>query len=291
MLYAFHTLDKGWSCPISLKNALERLGHIVKDFNLYALEDGKSIGYTDQGLRDFLDQQSSFDAIFLMDYGQFFSPLFKYIEIPAIAEMGDDPQAFNANLLKAPYFNVLLSPDYVSTQKYVQAGYNAKWFTHWSDLDIHHELPEVKPDKFIVTSVDENRGNGFIKKLRGQLGDIFLDDRYFYAFDHTRFMARGRAVLQHSQFGEITRRPIEAMACGKLVFTDRLSPERNFESLFTHGESIVFYDGLEDCVQKIKHFSQHLDIVQQIAENGRKIVLAAHTSDVRAKQLMEYVNV
>lgn len=290
MLYAYHILDNGWSTPIGLKNALERLGHTTEDFNLYELdENGRSIGYTDAGLSEFLDQQHNFDFLLHMDYGMFFSPLFKYVTIPKVLEAGDDPQKFPQNFIKAADFDLILTPDHVVLKKYQEAGYTAKYFGHHADQDIHVNLPEIVPDKFIVTTVDENRGNGLIKYLRANLNSLWLDDRYFYASDHTRFLNRGLAVFQKSQFGEITRRPFEAAACGRLIFADRLVPERKFESIFTHGESIIFYNNKEDALQKILHYAQNIEETKRIAQNGQKIVLEEHTTDVRAKQLIKHV--
>ncbi len=287
-LFAHHKLDRGWSTPISLINALIRLGHRVTWYNLYKLDKkGRSLGYTDEGLKAFIDEQTYYDLLLHFDYGQFYSPLFNYVMIPKIAELGDDPQAFNGNFAKATMFDLCLTPDYPSLEKYRQNAINAYWFTHWADSTIHKSL-DTQPDKFLVTTVDEARGDGLIQKLRKEFPKDFLDERYFYAEEHTKFMARGHAVLQRSQWGEITRRPFEAAACGKLIFADRLAPERLFENIFEDGESIVFYDNFDDLVGKIRYFSMNLDETRRIARNGQRVVLEGHTADHRAKELISH---
>ena len=64
-------------------------------------------------------------------------------------------------------------------------------------------------------------------------------------------------VVQHSRWGEVTRRIFEGMACGKMVLCDRLNESKKLEELFVDGEDIVYYDDMVDCINKINEYSDN----------------------------------
>ena len=289
-LYAFHCLDRGWSCPISILNQFEKIGHQVSHFNLYMLDQsGKGVGYTDRGLLELIDQQNDFEFCILFDYGQFFSPLLANIDIPLIQESGDDIQAFQQNVRKAPYATYIITPDLRAFKKYRDMGYNAFHLPHWADPDIHYEREEVLQNYFITTTIDEGRGNGVVPYMRRKLGELWNDDRFFYGADYPKYMCKGHAVFQHSQFSEWTRRIPEACACKRLVFTDRIPEETGIYNSYKDGIDIVYYRSWPEAVKKIKYYNNHLDEVAKIAENGYNVTMANHTSIIRAKQILNLV--
>ncbi len=60
--------------------------------------------------------------------------------------------------------------------------------------------------------------------------------------------------------------------------TDRLPSERGLDTLFTDGEDIVFYDSMEDAIEKINFYSKNDKERERIANNGYQNVLNNHTS-------------
>jgi spore maturation protein CgeB len=84
-------------------------------------------------------------------------------------------------------------------------------------------------------------------------------------------------VIQNSRWKEITRRLFEAMACGKLVITDRLSAETGLSEIFIDGEDIVYYDEMFDCIEKINHYTENEEERERIAHNGMIKVLHNYT--------------
>lgn len=295
-LYAYHDTDRGWSCPISLITQFQSLGHMVDSFNMYQLENGHGVAYTDAGLRKFLDRQSDYDAFILFDYGMFYSPLLSYIRIPSAMESGDDPQCFPRNFNKAQYFDYIFSPCKQSTIEYRRRGFEAMHLPHWCDPLIHYPMSDVLRRYFIVTTVDEGRGNGIVHFMRAKLKDLWKDDRFFYGVDHTKFMNSGIAVFQCSQFGEWTRRIPEACACGRLVFADRISADTGIYDVYKpHEDSdypcVVYYDNWKDAVEKILYYNDHQDEAQKIAHNGHELTMTNHTSEIRAKQILEFLEI
>ena len=47
--------------------------------------------------------------------------------------------------------------------------------------------------------------------------------------EHTEFLNKGLMVVQHSRWGEVTRRIFEGMACGKMVLCDRLDKSKKLD--------------------------------------------------------------
>ncbi len=294
LLAAFHVHDKGWSTTIAIQNAMEDMGHQVDRFNLYRLnEDGVGIEYTDDGLRDFLDQQYNYDFLLHCDYGQFHTHLLSSVLIPSIQESGDDPQAFNSNFLKAQYFDYILSPDKRCVEFYKKDGLKCLWWTHFADPQIHKPF-DINKDKLVITSCEEGRQGGVIKYVRDKLDvidkKIWLNDRFFYGVDHAKFMCRGSIVFQASQFKEVTRRMFEAAACKRMILTDRIDPNTGVYDLFPDGIAAVYYNSWADAVDKILYYRDHPEEVEKIATEGYRVVMENHTVVHRVGALLDLIN-
>lgn len=288
--YAYHNLDCGWSCPISLLNEFERIGHQVYHYNLYKLdENGNGIGNSDEELIKLIDEQDQYDMMLHMDYGSYYSSLFANIRIPKTLEAGDDYQAFRVNFAKAQFFDYIFTPDKNCYLKYKEVGFNVIWLTHWADTTIHFPYSDVDTDKLVVTTCDEDRGNGIIKYLKSKLDPgLWLDDRFYYANDHSKFMCRGKIVFQKSKWGEITRRPFEAAACKRMVMMDELDENTGIYDIFKPNIDAIYYRNHKDALDKINYYSTHLDELDEIANNGYKKVINGHTQIHRAKALLKF---
>ena len=186
-----------------------------------------------------------------MDWGRHLSPVLSKLRDTGafcVMEAGDDPQNFTRNLIKAPWFDLILSPDIRSVNAYNQQGYNAVWWTHFADTNIHYSL-NTEPQYIAVSS----RGAGsseILDMLAHHYEGQVINQNGWQGEEHTKFLNSGKIVIQHSRWGEITRRIFEGMACGKLVITDRLSKETMLENLFVDGKDIILYDDLLDCAEK-----------------------------------------
>ena len=117
-------------------------------------------------------------------------------------------------------------------------------------------------------------------------GDI-INKNGWEGKEHTEFLNSGKIVIQHSRWGEITRRIFEGMACGKLVITDRLAEEVELESLFIDGENIILYDDIQDCAEKIAYYNNNPTERKEIAWNGYQKVLNNHTQKQRVDLIIQ----
>jgi spore maturation protein CgeB len=117
-------------------------------------------------------------------------------------------------------------------------------------------------------------------------GDI-INQSGWEGKEHTEFLNSGKIVIQHSRWGEITRRIFEGMACGKLVITDRLNEEVELDSLFIDGENIILYDDIQDCAEKIAYYNNNPMERNEIAWNGYQKVLNNHTQIQRVDLIIQ----
>lgn len=223
-----------------------------------------------------------------MDWGRHLSPVLSNLRSTGafcIMEAGDDPQNFERNVIKAPWFDLILSPDIRAVNKYNELGYKAEWWTHFADTRIHH--PMDIEEKYIAVS---SRGKGSSQILdtlaEHYQGDI-INQNGWEGKEHTKFLNSGKMVIQHSRWDEITRRIFEGMACGKLVITDKLSKETLLENLFIDGEDIILYNDLVDCAHKIAYYNEHDNEREHIAKNGYNKVLQYHTQKQRVDLIIE----
>lgn len=284
-----------WSTPLSLATEFQSRGWEVQIFSLLS-EAGN---YTDAGIRMMFDQIRgggySPDIIFYLDWGRFDSPYLDkdlYSKAFWIQEAGDDPQNYEKNFPKSDRFNLILTPDYVSCEHY-KAGFggldmddrNAIWFTHWADTVIHHPM-NITPQYTAVST----RGYGsspILDHLSHTLGGSFRNKSGYDGIAHSEALQQGKIVVQHSRWGEITRRIFEAMACGRMVLTDELDSKTRLDTLFKEGEEIVFYDSFEECLDMIQYYNVNAKEREAIALAGKNAVLKSHTQYQRVNTILE----
>jgi len=232
-IFAHRPTDK-WNTPLAVVEEFKSRGW---DTSIYSLFDSND-NYVDDNVYKLLETKP--DVILHMDWGRHLSPVLSKLRNTGafcIMEAGDDPQNFERNVVKAPWFDLILTPDIKSVNEYINRGFNAVWWTHFADIKIYKPL-EIK-EKYVAVS---SRGRGS-SQILDALADYYYGDiinqNGWEGEEHTKFLNSGKMVIQHSRWGEITRRIFEGMACSKLVITDRLHKDVCLENLFTEGEDII----------------------------------------------------
>lgn len=287
-----------WNIPLSFYYEFKRLGHEVKIFNNLN-EDQPGItqldsrAWNEEGLKQLLKEanEGTFvpDLIFHLDFGLFNSSLLNKIYFPKatwIYESGDDPQCFsyNFNKVKRANFDLIMSPDIRAVQKYTECGFKAVWLPHFADPLFLGE--EIKPIYDAITS--RHFSEPFFLELKNRLGNqFFARDEFANEKDHLSFLKQGKIVVQNSKYKEITRRIFEGMLANRLVITDRPDPDTKIDLIFRENEDIVYFDTIEDCVDKIKYFSENKKERDRITTNGHTKVVKNHTIQKRVQKLLE----
>jgi hypothetical protein len=165
-IFAYKETDK-WNTPLSVVEEFKSRGW---DTSIYSLFD-YSGNYVDDNVYKLLSTKPN--VIMHMDWGRHLSPILSKLRDTGaycIMEAGDDPQNFERNVIKAPWFDLILSPDIRSTNKYKELGYNAKWWTHFADTKIHQ--PSTVEEKYIAVS---SRGKGS-SQILDTLADYYSGD-------------------------------------------------------------------------------------------------------------------
>lgn len=299
MFYAnWEKFGEPWSTPLGFRWELESRGHDVRVYNLYH-SDGDFLprktvrSYSGEAWNkfnfDFKNRGYKPDAVLVMDYGVYdYAGMNKqyFPDIPFILEAGDTPQSTRMHAQKVSKFHGVFTPDWESSQIFTQMGVKSLWATHWADTRVFHGGYDVKPEFDVVSTCG---GRKVTAQIQAALGSRFNNERYFFGEEHAKRLMMGHIVFQCSQFGEITRRPFEGMACGRMVLTDRLPECTRMHELFVDGEDIVYYNSAEDAIDKINYYTSHPEERERIARNGAAKIAAAHTIGHRVNELEDLI--
>jgi len=275
-----HKPNETWSTPLSLLNEFKERGW---ETEIVSIPNGD-----DSQLQLWIQQDTPTDIVLFMDWGRFDSKwLDKNLKTNSfwIQESGDDPQNFERNYPKANRFHYTITPDKQSAQEYRNRGINAEWVPHWADTMVQFPM-NLEPQYVAVTSRGKG-GSEFLDYLTNWAEGAVGNQNGMDAKQHTEFLNKGLMVVQNSRWGEITRRIFEGMACGKLVLTDNLSPEKGLRDIFIDGEDIVYYDDMFDCIEKMNYYNENEEERERIAYNGMAKVIANHTQIQRVDKLIE----
>ncbi len=113
----------------------------------------------------------------------------------------------------------------------------------------------------------------------------------FFGFDMFRLLKKSKIVL--NIHGDVAGdyagnvRLFEATGVGSCLLTDN---KKNLTELFDVDKEIVAYEGIEDCIEKIKWLLTHDAERKRIAESGQQRTLSSHTVEERCKKIIEIIN-
>lgn len=264
-----------WSTPMALIKEFQIRGWQTEIISIGSNRTGQ---YHDLKLQRWVELKPDSDVVMFMDWGRFDSPYLDKNLVPNafwIQESGDDPQNWERNSPKAHKFHYTITPDYDSYLKYKEMGINVEWITHFADTRIQYPM-NLEPEFVAVTTRGFGNSN-FLDYLTTWSEGAIGNKNGMNGLEHTQFLNKGLMVIQNSRWGEITRRIFEAMACGKLVLTDRLNPSKKLEELFIEGEDIVYYNDMFDCIEKMNYYNENEEERERIAHNGMMKVLNNYT--------------
>jgi hypothetical protein len=275
-----HKPNEMWSTPLSLLNEFKERGW---ETEIVPIPNGD-----DSALQLWIQQDTPTDIVLFMDWGRFNSKwLDKNLKPNSfwIQESGDDPQNFERNYPKANRFHYTITPDKVSAEEYRNRGINADWVPHWADTIV--QFPMNLDAKYVAVTSRGRGGSAFLDYLTDWAEGAIGNQNGMGAEEHTKFLNKGLMVIQNSRWKEITRRIFEAMACGKMVLTDRLDESTGLSDMFIDGEDIIYYDEMFDCIEKINYYNENEEERERIAYNGMAKVIANHTQIQRVDKLIE----
>jgi radical SAM superfamily enzyme YgiQ (UPF0313 family) len=105
-------------------------------------------------------------------------------------------------------------------------------------------------------------------------------------------LAEGSAVINFPSFGKIyTGRIFEGMASGRPVITVRIEDRPLSESLFEDGKDILLYpkSNPSRLAEQIKGILREPEFGQRLAMNARDKLLGFHTTEIRIRQILDWI--
>ena len=286
-IYAYEE-GEVWSTPMALIKEFQLRGWKTE---IISIGSNKTGHYHDLKLQRWLELNPQTDIMMFMDWGRFDSPYLDKNLLPNtfwIQESGDDPQNFERNYPKANRFHYTITPDKQSAQEYRNRGINAEWINHFADTMV--QFPMNLEPKYVAVTSRGIGGSQFLDYLTNWAEGAVGNQNGMDAKEHTQFLNSGLMVIQNSRHKEITRRIFEAMACGKMVLTDRLNESTGLSEMFIDGEDIVYYDEMFDCIEKMNYYNENEEERERIAHNGMIKVLHNYTQVQVVDKLIEKYN-
>jgi GT2 family glycosyltransferase/tetratricopeptide (TPR) repeat protein/2-polyprenyl-3-methyl-5-hydroxy-6-metoxy-1,4-benzoquinol methylase len=98
--------------------------------------------------------------------------------------------------------------------------------------------------------------------------------------------SRARIVINCSLNNDLNMRVFEALSCGALLITDRLTANGQ-EELFQDRVHLVEYESQKEALDLIGYYLSHEDERRAIAEAGHQEVIARHTYRHRMERVLE----
>jgi len=284
-IYAYD--GEEWSTPMALINEFKKRGW---ETDIVSIGSNRTGIYEDSKLKEWIQSDTHSDIILFMDWGRFDSKwLDKNLKPSAfwIQESGDDPQNFERNFPKSNRFHFTITPDHDSYLEYKRRGIDAEWVTHFADTVIQYPMG-LDPEYVAVTTRGFGNSN-FLDYLTHWADGSVGNRNGMEGLEHSKFLNKGLMVIQNSRWGEITRRIFEAMACGKMVLTDRLPDNKKLNEIFIDKQDIVYYEAgnMFDCIEKMNYYNEHDEEREIIANNGLKKVLENYTQIQIVDKLIE----
>ena len=92
--------------------------------------------------------------------------------------------------------------------------------------------------------------------------------------EYSKMLSKCRFAFNRSMDRDVNMRFFEAIAIGKLLFTDYLPAQAE---LAEDGKHYIAYKNSQDLVQKVKYYLAHKEEAKKIASAGSAFVRADHT--------------
>lgn len=122
-------------------------------------------------------------------------------------------------------------------------------------------------------------GKTYKRRIDTLIKNHYVGARYAKILGQSRILPFGSGV----HVGPV-QKYFEGRACGCLIMTNETSEDELLG--FVDGENYVKIS-LKDWREKLIYYAKHRDEAEEIAMNGRRLILEKHTHEVRAREFME----
>lgn len=102
--------------------------------------------------------------------------------------------------------------------------------------------------------------------------------------DTAKKFSQSRILLNESVLQDMNMRTFEAMACKQMLLTEDVPP---IHGLFEDKKHLVLFKTIDEAVEKAKYYLANPEERKAIAEAGYQEVLAKHTYNHRAREILK----
>lgn len=276
-----------WTTAVYLEKALRRRADVV-----YA---GTERGSAETGMQgaDFWAARSGIardDVFFYVDSGVPFFPK-SMGELPCltVCYLIDVHVDLPTRLEMAKFFDVVLvaQKDYVPV--FEKKGFkNVRWLPLAGEPSVYQRLqcPWVYDIGFVGHVTENSRRKRLLEKIA----------RRYHVNDYRKFVSptessviysSSKMVFNCSARGDLNMRVFEALSCGRFLLTDKI--ENGQPELFTDRYHLAVYRGEEELMELIEYYGAHEKEREEVAGQGRDLIMERHTYDLRAQEILEIV--
>ena len=304
----------GYTLAFSLIAEMRKKGIHVDEFNMI---NAMNLYQPDIPLQILQKAKYKYDAVFVLDLGYLNDSRIhrSNFSCPVVLLAGDNPQSFprikwhgikklkqtitrrsSSNYfgsylgheVTAHNYDGVVTSDKQTVKKYERLGVYSLWFPYWADTKLFFPGDTRKP--FDVVTVMTPRTNRIttMKKLERSFMFRYSNGLGRHGMEAANHYRSGSLVFNKSNYGEITMRVPEAMACGALLLTDHIHAETGLYDLFEPGKEIVTYRSDAELFDKIDFYISNEFERRKIAECGTKKVLEFHTQSTRTEALLNF---
>lgn len=257
----------------------------------YLSEHPESISQICSGLpiQNILPKDKVDLLLYIDPVGQFFPTGLENLTCPTAIYLIDVHQNLEQRLAMAHFFDYVFvaQKDYIRT--FLEAGIkNVFWLPLACDPDYHISAKTLENYLYDIGFV----GNcGLIGSERRQLLELLEKNFKINSFER-RYLpeeigaiySQSRLVFNYSIKGDVNMRTFEALCGGRLLLTNAIP--NGLEELFTDRQHLVIYRNSEELIQLVRYYLEHPEEREAIAKAGQALVLAKHTYQQRAEQIL-----
>lgn len=156
------------------------------------------------------------------------------------------------------------------------------WLPLAADPEIHRPVPSEERFDLGICGSEGGLHNRRTRRLARLSLHFSVGKKRVFLEEMSRFLSECRLLFNSSVNSDLNMRVFESLAIGKCLLTD---PVPGLLDLFREDKDLVLYDD-PDLIEKARYLLDSPRERAEIAENGRRRVLAAHTYDHRARALL-----
>jgi len=264
--------------PLYWRHALETLGHKVIRFT----SQNEPLGH------------GEFDLYLWIDWGEDaltgilpYKPICMKDHHPSAYVTSDTHLGFEYRLEKAKEFDYVFCNQERAVREFGERGVEARWLPHAVEPRAYPNKPECikKYDVGFVGFVTFEKRADALDRIYREFPNFFYGQRLFE--EAAEVYRKSRIVFNTSADDDVNMRLFEVLATGAFLLTEHVPTIGDFGLI--DGKHFVSYLDLDDAVAKAMYFLKHEDKREEIAKDGMEAVLAGHTYQHRAKEVLNII--